>query len=656
MTVRVADLRVTHFGAQQPAVKNLSFELGAGQVALLLGPSGAGKSTLLLALSGVLGHLETAEVTGLINAPEAGLLLQNSNAATVGETVFRDVAFGAESAGLQRAEILRLVPHTLAAVGLESLDDSRDPQSLSGGELQRVCLAGLVSLAPKLLLLDEPTAMLDAASADSVRLAVLDYLKSSGATAIVAEHRFTGWLPIADRILVLDDTGGLVANGPAIEVMDAQLSTLESWGLWTDDTAPAIASSKSATDTTEEPRSGKLTVFVGPSGSGKTTRLNAELELAQARLGSDALGWLPQNPVHTIVADSVLDTAAATAVRLHTDGRQRAEYWIQRLNLEVCLGRNPHELSGGEQRRLALASALAHAPKDLFLDEPTVGLDRINWAAVVEAILEVREQGANLLVATHDPHLIALADEVIEVEPREIADSSKRRTQTFSPLAMLVASAITLVGALFFSSLLGALVVLAIEGALLTVALLSMPQLGRSRLLIPIAIGVLSVGFSNWWLSGNHDVNAAVLVALRVAFFGLPGLLFASVASPAALGDQLGQQLRLPARPVIAAIIGLGRAQRLQHDWRTVKRVREIRGVARGGFKEIWALLLVTLIEATRSAQVTAIALETRGFSRLNADGKPQPRSWAIPARFGRGDAWLLLGAVLVSALGALWR
>ena len=155
---------------------------------LLAGASGSGKSTVLRALAGLLDE-ESGEGAGLPAPPtrpgETGLLLQNPAHALVAATIFRDVAFGPENAALGRAEIRRRVSQALAAARV-GIDPSRAPLDASGGQQQRIALAGTLALDPDLLLLDEPTSMLDPATAQQVREAILE--AAPGATLVIAEH------------------------------------------------------------------------------------------------------------------------------------------------------------------------------------------------------------------------------------------------------------------------------------------------------------------------------------------------------------------------------------------------------------------------------------------------------------------------------------
>ena len=660
MPTRVEGLTVVPFGAHRPTLNAVSFSLAESERVLLVGPSGAGKSTLLLALTGVLQNLETAQVTGQIDIPDQGLLLQNYSDATIADSVARDVAFGAESAGIRIANLDNLVSTALSQVGLEGLDQDRNPAALSGGELQRVCLAGLIAMKPRILLLDEPTSQLDEEAARQVRAAVHQYLADSGAAAIIVEHQFSQWLPVVNRVLILNSDGELAFDGPWDQARSQAGDSMESWGLW-DGSEPnltALGNWEAELGFAGQGHAtrGSITALVGHSGAGKSTRLKARLQ-AQLQAGRANLGWLPQNPGLALNEPSV---ALCLAARKVSDSAEA----LADLGLAAHLNQGPHELSGGEQRRLGLLLALGNGASEVYLDEPTVGLDRHNWAAVVKQILAARARGVQLTIATHDPLLLKFADSIEQVlaplssaSPAPRQARAYRRHLPFSPLGLLAASFAVLVGALNSSNLAGLLVALAVETCGILVLLGFYGSLRRPRLLVPILIGALSVGFSNWWLSTSHAFVPAAIVAARVLVFGLPGLLFAAAVAPSALGDQLGQTLRLPARPVVAAMVGLNRVHQLARNWENLALVRQVHGVAnRNQVRELLVLTTQSLVAATKGAETASVAMESRGFSQRGADGRYIKRSWAVPARLLPGDIWLFIGGVTVAAVAVTLR
>src|SRR5262245_7202533 len=183
----------------------------AGQRVLLVGASGAGKSTMLLAIAGLLLTAAHGDLRGNVHIRgrpvheqpgTVGLLAQDPLAGLVAETAGRDVAFGLENRRVPRADIWPQVNAALEAVRFPYGVD-RSTRALSGGEIQRLTLAGCLVLGASVLLLDEPTSMLDPVAATSVRDAVRRHVSARGTTTIIVEHHFEPWLDFADRLIVL---------------------------------------------------------------------------------------------------------------------------------------------------------------------------------------------------------------------------------------------------------------------------------------------------------------------------------------------------------------------------------------------------------------------------------------------------------------------
>jgi energy-coupling factor transport system ATP-binding protein len=225
--VSCENLTFSYPGSEGPALANVSFELGAGEYVGVVGPNGGGKSTLLRILNGLLradsggvrvGGLDPATEPYLVRE-RAGMLFQNPDNGLVAPFVEDDVAFGLENSGVSREEMRERVSDAIRAVGLEGFE-RREPHTLSGGEKQRVALAGLLALNPEVLLLDEPTSMLDAAG----RAEVLGRLgESRGARTVLHVTHHLDELLGADRVLVLN-AGRLVADvSPGRLVSEAEL-------------------------------------------------------------------------------------------------------------------------------------------------------------------------------------------------------------------------------------------------------------------------------------------------------------------------------------------------------------------------------------------------------------------------------------------------
>lgn len=464
-TVRLEGFTWRPLGRREPVITGLDLRIEPGERVLLAGPSGAGKSTVLHALVGALGSTLPGDLEGTVLVDgRVGLVPQTPGDAVVAERIGRDVAFGPENLGLARDDIWQRVDAALEAVGLRQGRD-HPTAALSGGELQRLALAGVLAMRPDVVLLDEPTSMLDAVHAASVRDAVARTVADREATLVVVEHRLEPWLDLVDRVIVLDSDGTVIADtDPQRFVRDHResLGRLGVWmpGLaaptpvaidpaqvaphrtveaitWSDLTVDLRSRSMRGTTTTRaldavgarlDP--GRLTALTGPSGAGKSTLLAAfgglvkpvagvvtgpEPALLDRRtraLAAD-VGWVPQVPEHGFVATTVRAEVEATPSRL---GRAvDTDAVLDLLGLAHLAGAHPYRLSGGEQRRLSLATAIAHRPGLVLLDEPTVGQDRLTWAAVAGLATAAAAAGAIVATSTHDLDLVALADDRVDL-------------------------------------------------------------------------------------------------------------------------------------------------------------------------------------------------------------------------------------------------
>ncbi|GEP47318.1 ABC transporter ATP-binding protein [Microbacterium saccharophilum] len=452
-----------HASRRAWALRDVSFEIGAGERVLLLGASGSGKSTLLHGLAGVLGGDEEGEAEGellLDGRPaadvrgRAGLVLQDPDSQVILARVGDDVAFGCENLGIPRDETWRRVDEALAAVGLDVPKD-RPTKHLSGGQKQRLALAGALAMRPGLLVLDEPTANLDPQGVADVRDAVAGLLDRTGTTFMVVEHRTEVWLPIVDRVIVLGD-GGVVADGTPADVLGSNGRRLAEAGVWVPGIPPAMPAPPArphgdvllsarglaverlrglpvATGVDLDVHAGGALAITGPNGAGKTTlgltlagllppaagTLRATEALAagagpapwswRSRELLTRIGTVFQDPEHQLLAPTVREEleVGPRALRLgEAETARRVDELLGRLRLSSLARANPYTLSGGEKRRLTVAAALATRPRVLVLDEPTFGQDSVTWAELVALLAGLRDEGSAIVTITHDAAVV----------------------------------------------------------------------------------------------------------------------------------------------------------------------------------------------------------------------------------------------------------
>ncbi|SMQ62878.1 ATP-binding cassette domain-containing protein [Agreia sp. VKM Ac-1783] len=464
-----------HASRKAWAVDGLDLDIEPGQRVLLLGASGAGKSTLMHALAGVIGGDDEGEQRGELRVAGrdatnargvAGLVLQDPDSQVILARVGDDVAFGCENLGVPRDEIWRRVAEALDAVRLD-LPLDHPTSALSGGQKQRLALAGVLAMQPGLILLDEPTANLDPEGVAEVRDAVARVARTTGATLIVIEHRVEVWRDIVDRVVVLAPGGGVMADGDPDAVLRARGAELSASGVWIPEFPPPVAQRRVAgsgerlLDATglgiarvrgtriaagidiglDE---GRATAIVGPNGAGKSTLaltlagllrpaegvVAATAVLARKLKSSSPIEWRSkdlltrigtvfQDPEHQFLASTVRDELAVGPRALELSDREigtRVDGLLERLRLDHLALANPFTLSGGEKRRLSVATVLATKPQLLVLDEPTFGQDSRTWSELVSLLAGLLDEGQAILAVTHDADFVAaLADDEVRL-------------------------------------------------------------------------------------------------------------------------------------------------------------------------------------------------------------------------------------------------
>lgn len=447
--IEVRGLSFAYPGAEAPVLEGLDWRVSQGAFALLVGGTGSGKSTLLSLLkpeiapagtrSGelrVLGE-PVADMDVRASAERVGYVFQDPENQIVCETVWHEMAFGLENLGLARDEMRRRVAETSYFFGLEDWLH-RDTDMLSGGRKQLLSLAAVLTLRPRVLLLDEPTSQLDPVAEKNFLHALFRVNRELGCTVVVATHQPRPMLEYATCAYRIE-------SGRVREVADlASLGSREGL-LALDSCWPAQVAATSAAAAIREGwfrydraggwvlrgldasfSAGAVHAVVGGNGCGKSTMLSVlaktvKLQRGHMERGAASAALLPQNPKALLVAETVRDELMEWASTCGYDeavARERAAS----LGLSGLDGRHPYDLSGGQRQLLALAKLLLIGPELLLLDEPTKGLDLASRRIIARALRDHAKAGGTVIMATHDLDFAEqVADDIAMMFDGEIA-------------------------------------------------------------------------------------------------------------------------------------------------------------------------------------------------------------------------------------------
>ncbi len=406
-------------------------------------------------------------------AAVAGIVFQDPESQAIAETVEDDVAFTMEQHGVGQAEMIRRMGQLLDALGIEHLRHRR-LSTLSGGERQRAAIAAVLALQPQVLLLDEPTSQLDPDGASAVLAAVQSLHKGGDLTVLLAEHRLERLLPAVDSVVEVEDgrvrtltpreAARELRAVPAICELGRQLGwspvplTVVEAGAAAGSGRLAVRRRESAPSPGEPLlaatgltvaygehvalkgvsltlRAGEVVALMGSNGSGKSTLFRALTGLVRPSSGevrhrestaptgiaqrTGFAGMVPQDPSVALYHDTVRDELAESL-------RLRGGHWNERVaaswGIEHLLGRNPRDVSVGQQQRVAIATMLGHEPRVWLLDEPTRGADAASKRWLAERLGQHSRNGGAAIVATHDRESAArFATRVVGLEAGRVA-------------------------------------------------------------------------------------------------------------------------------------------------------------------------------------------------------------------------------------------
>lgn len=475
LRAKLQNVSLTYDEGASWALEDINLEVAQGERLCVLGSNGSGKSTLAKVLAGLeapdKGEVELADALVFdgkgANAKSyrqarhhMGFVFQNPEDQIVTSIAEDDVAFGPENLTVKPKEIAERVDEELERVALESYRHE-DPAHFSGGMLQRLALAGALAKHGDLLILDEPGAMLDVRGRRGI-MRVLDELHGDGATIVHITH-FMDEALRADRVVVMK-AGRIILEGTPQEVF-AHKRELEAAGLEAPhaantelryaqpiQAAPDIVVSNVVYAYSEvqvlnnisfEVAHGSVTALIGHTGSGKSTLARLICALDKPKRGAisvcgintankkrrrelrGTIGYVMQMPERQLFAETVYDDIAFGPRNLHlseTEVKTRVTEQLNFFNLIALRDKSPFELSGGQQRSVALAGVLAMEPKVLVLDEPTAGLDPAGAQRIKRLIKKLQDRGTTILMITHSMENVAeLADNVVVLNAGSIA-------------------------------------------------------------------------------------------------------------------------------------------------------------------------------------------------------------------------------------------
>jgi len=485
----VENLTFRYRSRSEPAIHNLSFEVDPGQVILIAGSSGCGKTTLMRCINGLVPRSYRGELTGRIQidgqdiqdlslariSQLVGTVLQDPERQILGTRVVSEVAFGLENLRLPREEIRERVDEALARLNITHLRD-RETFHLSGGEKQKVALAGVLVMRPRLLVLDEPLASLDPASAVEA-LDMVRSLANEGMTILMVEHRVEDVLKIQPERLMYMRDGRFEYDGlpekltAAVNYHEVKLPAkmvlqraaeeplpepIHPLPLQAGRPADTLVQFENVSfgyntgrtvlhDVNLTIRRGDVIAVLGPNGAGKTTLVKHAIgllkptggrvlvegkdtrELSVAQI-ANMLGYVFQSPSHMLFAPTVREELAFGPTNLHHPApqiEQDVREAIGIVNLEGFQDYSPMALSFGQQKRVSIAAILAMRSRILVMDEPTAGQDFKNYTEFMESILRLPGFEAILFI-THDIDIaVSYANRVLVVNNGTLAADGK---------------------------------------------------------------------------------------------------------------------------------------------------------------------------------------------------------------------------------------
>ena len=474
MLIEINNLTFTYPNQQKAALNSINLKVNEGDFITLCGRSGSGKSTLLRMLKSVISPKGTVDGEICFNherlekcserqlAADIGFVSQSPDNQIVTDKVWHELAFAMESLGYDNGVIKQRVSEMAMFFGIQGWFH-KNVNELSGGQKQILCLASVMTLLPKVILLDEPTSQLDPIAASEFISMLKKINEELGITIIIAEHRLEEIITLSDRVVVLD-AGSVAADSDPVTVcrqlkelshgmaeampvpvrvwsavesgsdegvcpldvksgrqwLKKHIKTIHKVETFSDkgSNKPALLAKglyfhyerengEILKNTSLAVNEGEIYCILGGNGTGKSTLMSVIAGIRKPQSGhidtfGKKVGMLPQNPMTLFLKKTVIEDLE--------DVKSQAEeidYVIDVCGLAKLLNRHPYDLSGGEQQRLALGKILLNKSDILLLDEPTKGFDTEYKEQFTKILRRLKSQGKAVVIVSHDVEFCA---------------------------------------------------------------------------------------------------------------------------------------------------------------------------------------------------------------------------------------------------------
>ncbi|MEM3630020.1 MAG: ABC transporter ATP-binding protein [Nitrososphaerota archaeon] len=463
--IEINDLSFQYYGKKQYALEKINLEINEGELVLILGRSGSGKSTLIKCINGLIPNRYEGNYNGnvfvdgikikgasLAKLSEiVGTIMQEVGKQLIISNVEDDVAFGPCNLGLPYEEVKNRVYDALESVKAFHLKD-RDVNELSGGEKQRVAIAGVLAMNPKIILMDEPLANLDSEGVRLIQEQIKKFHKN-GKTIIIAEHRAEEILNIGvDRIIIMDN-GKIIKETeneedllifsnsikiPARIFLKNKVQNIEEI-TFPIIPKPSIGNLAVKFENVSFSYNGKLALkninleiyegekiaLLGNNGAGKSTLSKLMLGLLKPTSGriflygmdirkkevyeiAPYIGLVFQDPFNMLFAKTVREELSYGPKNINVpieEINKRIEETVKSCNIEHLIEYSPFASSYGEKKRICVGSILTMLPKILILDEPTAGQDYFSYTSFMNFVLSLKDKVRTFILITHDTDL-----------------------------------------------------------------------------------------------------------------------------------------------------------------------------------------------------------------------------------------------------------